>query len=226
MKDTVKLSTTAEVSATSTASEADSYGEFLSNSKTSDSLKVINTGTIEPYVTLWGHGQMTHRGSRYLTPYLPLSRSRVNARRREMYRSPKVILAKMAKSCEAALDHAGEYASLNTNCVYQPKNDLTLEYICAFCNSKLFMFVYQQFFGSLRMAGGYFQFQAPQLRVIPIKVISEKAQAPFIKLVRSMVDKAGNGKSIENCSEIREIDQHFYKLYGLSEQEIELIERV
>jgi hypothetical protein len=44
---------------------------------------------------------------------------------------------------------------------YHPSGNLTLEYICAFCNSKVFMFIYEQFFGALRMSGGYFQFQAP-----------------------------------------------------------------
>ena len=93
----------------------------------------------------------------------------------------------MAKTCEATLDQNGEYASLNTNCLYRPTDDLTLEYICAFCNSKLFMFIYEQFFGALRMSGGYFQFQSPQLRVMPIKVIPPKEQKPFVSCVRLLL---------------------------------------
>lgn len=172
MRGSVQLSSVGEVAATSTASEADEYGQHLSNTRAAGSLKVVNTGTIDPYVLLWGQHQMTNAGSRYLTPWLSLSRAGVNSRRQEMYRSPKLIFAKMARACEAALDVNGEYASLNTNCFFKPTNGLTLEYVTAFCNSKVFMFIYQQFFGALRMSGGYFQFQAPQLRVIPIRVIS------------------------------------------------------
>ena len=78
-----------------------------------------------------------------------------------------VSFAKMAKECEALLDLDGEYASINTNCFYSPNSETELEFVGAFCNSKLFMFIYDLFFGALRMSGGYYQFQAPQLRVIP-----------------------------------------------------------
>jgi hypothetical protein len=220
MKGTTPLSNVAQVSATSTASESDSYGEHLSNSRTADGLKVINTGTIEPYCTLWGRHPMTHSGSRYVTPWLPLTRAGVSARRREMYRSPKLIFAKMAKTCEAALDTDGEYASLNTNCLYSPIKGLTLEYICALCNSKLFMFIYEQFFGALRMSGGYFQFQSPQLRVMPIRVIAPKDQEPFVSRVRSLLADLGRGKAFQQCQQVSEIDDLFYKLYGLSNAEI------
>ena len=219
MQGSVRLSEVGEVSATSTASEADDYGKHLSNSRTADSLKVVNTGTIDPYMMLWGKHPMTNAGSRYLTPWLSMSRAGVNSRRREMYCSPKIIFSKMAKNCEAALDLDGVFASLNTNCFYSPIKGITLEYVCAFCNSKLFMFIYQQFFGALRMSGGYFQFQAPQLRVIPIRVIPASEQRPFVKRVHSILAKASDGKPIDSCPEMREIDDLLFHLYGLSEQE-------
>jgi adenine-specific DNA-methyltransferase len=224
MKGTVQLSTIAEVSATSTAAEADAYGEYLSNARTSASVKVINTGTIEPYFTLWGKHPMTHSRAKYLTPWLPLTRAGVSGRRREMYQSPKIVFAKMAKTCEASLDMDGEYASLNTNCLYGPTKGLTLEYICAFCNSKVFMFIYEQFFGALRMSGGYFQFQSPQLRVMPITVITPKEQEPFVKQVRSLLVNIEQGKTLEQCRQVAEIDVLFYRLYGLNESEIAEIE--
>src|ERR1039457_4610046 len=87
-----------------------------------------------------------------------------------MYNSPKIIFAKMAKRCEAFYDVRGDYASIITNCIYGPLSDPgDLPMVAAFCGSKAFMFLYHQLFGALRMSGGYFQFQAPQLRVIDQK---------------------------------------------------------
>ena len=42
-------------------------------------------------------------------------------------------------------------------------NDCDIFYLGGFCKSKLFQYVYNQFFGGNRMAGGYYQFQAPKL---------------------------------------------------------------
>jgi len=78
---------------------------------------------------------MTHKGNKFLTPYLPLSKAKVNSRRSLMYKAPKVIFAKMAKTCEAAIDASGEFASLNTNCFYNPKRGISLKYIGGICNS-------------------------------------------------------------------------------------------
>ncbi len=187
MRHTKPLDEFGEVNATTTASEADEYGKMLTNNETINSKKVINTGTIEPYVSQWGISSMTDSGQSFLTPYLTLDDTLINQRRIDMYCSPKVIYAKIAKSCEAVVDINSEYASLNTNCFYNPKKDITIEYVGAISNSKLFMFIYDLFFGALRMSGGYYQFQAPQLRVIPIADNSSKPSALFDQIVRIMM---------------------------------------
>jgi hypothetical protein len=51
----------------------------------------------------------------------------------------------------------------------------------------VFMFLYDQFFKALQMAGGYFQFQAPQLRVIPLRVGDSKSQEKATDLVRQIM---------------------------------------
>lgn len=213
-----------DVNATSTAGEADSYGSFITDKKTDDCLKIINTGTIDKFASLWGFQPVTHGGNRLLKPYLPLRRAGVSARRKEMYSSPKIIFAKMARVCEAFLDYDGEYASINTNCFYKPKSGVDIRYIAGFCNSAMFMFLYEQLFGALRMSGGYFQFQAPQLRVIPIKKISTSSQAPIIKLVDQILAAKRKGPNADTSELEREIDRLLYQLYDLTPEEIEIVE--
>jgi hypothetical protein len=94
-----------------------------------------------------------------------------------MYKTPKLIFGKMGRVCEAVFDSEGEYASMNTNCLYEPIAAQDLAFLAAYCNSKLFMFLYNQFFRALRMAGGYYQFQAPQLRVMPVPSLSVRDKA-------------------------------------------------
>lgn len=85
-----------------------------------------------------------------------------------MYRAPKLIFAKMAKECEALMDEGGEFASLNTNCFYAPCSGVDIKAVCGVGNSRVFTFLYHVFFASLRMSGGFYPFQAPQLRVMPM----------------------------------------------------------
>jgi type I restriction-modification system DNA methylase subunit len=213
-----------EVSATSTAAEADQYGASFSEKPGGDGLKVINTGTIDRYITLWGMRQMTHAGKRFLTPYMSPKKAGVNSRRLAIYRSPKIVFAKMARVCEGAIDVAGDFASVNTNCFYNPRPDVSLKYIGGLCNSTMFMFLYDLLFGALRMSGGYYQFQAPQLRVMPIAKASKSQQDAIAGLVdRILVAKAKNPDSNTEKLEA-EIDRLAFSLYGLTMDEIQAIE--
>ena len=129
----------------------------------------LNTGLIDRYTSLWGAIPLTHKGKLLTTPYLDLSNSVISYERKAQYAKPKIIFAKMAARIEAFLDGTGEYASANTNFVYDSKYNLL--YILAVLNSKLMLALYAAYFGALRMSGGYFQFQAPQLRVLPVRRI-------------------------------------------------------
>jgi hypothetical protein len=224
MENAERLSDGAEINATTTASEADAYGEHLSERETANAAKVVNTGTIERYASLWGIRKLTHGGSHFERPYLPLSEAHVNARRSELYRTPKLIFAKMAKACEAFLDVRGEFAALNVNCLYGPKR-ASLEFYAAYCNSKLFMFFYEQFFGALRMSGGYYQFQSPQLRVLPFRAPDPKTEEEVKCLVnRILTAKAKNAEATTEAHE-EQIDTLLFLMYRLSCADIKRIEQ-
>lgn len=96
--------------------------------------------------------------------------------------------------------------------------------MAGYCNSSMFVFLYDQFFGALRMAGGYYQFQAPQLRVMPVKKPSERIDREVSDAVRRiLVAKMRNPKADTSTLE-SEIDQLVYQLYGLTPEEIAVIE--
>ena len=211
-----------EVNATSTAGEADEFGAYLALSRGTDGMKVINTGTIEKYVTLWGTTEMTHKGKKFLTPYLPLAK--VNSRRVAMYKAPKVLFAKMAKTCEATIDASGEFASLNTNCFYSPQRGISLKYIGGVCNSQMFMFLYDLFFGALRMSGGYYQFQAPQLRVVPVPQADMLQQKAVEALVDQILTAKKKDPNADTSALEKKIDEMVYALYGLTPEEIAIVE--
>ena len=165
-KQSQRLDTIAKVNATSTASEADIFSKFVNENETG--VKLVNTGTIDSYASLWGIKDLTNKGGKFTKPILDIEKiPTISEHRSIIYKSPKIIFAKVAKQIEAFLDKAGEYASINTNCVYDSK-EVNLPTLLALFNSKLMNYYYKQCFGALSMSGGYLQFQAPQIRTLPV----------------------------------------------------------
>ena len=98
------------INATSTASEADDFHNYITET---NGLRLINTGTIDPFVSLWGIDSLVDKGCKYLRPYLPNDKDILGENRFKMYNSPKIIISKMSLTFEGFLDKEGEYSSRN-----------------------------------------------------------------------------------------------------------------
>lgn len=221
MRGTVPLSVVADVSATTTAAEADEYGRYLvEGGAERGRVRVVNTGTIDPYRSKWGDEDLTHQGERYRKPLIPIAR--VSEKRRKLYGSRKVLFAKLARRCEAFLDDSGHYGGLNVNCISNPRKDVSLEFLCAYLNSRVFMFLYNQFFGALRMNGGYYQFQSPQMRAVPVRLVSEEQQGAITAEVQNLI-KLDLAEDPAGRLVMERLDKAFARIFGLTERELSCI---
>lgn len=215
LADTVPMFRVAEVRATTTAAEADIFGGRLRNGDEVGAFHVLNTGTIDPYVAKWGTADLTHQGQRFRKPIL--RRKDVSPTRRELYAAPKILIAKMAKRCEAFLDYDGTHAGLNINCIARPRGPFSLEFLCGYCNSSVFMFFYNQLFGALRMSQGYYQFQAPQLKAIPVPKVSQEDHLRIAQMVQKVGVLASTNPLAPDVRTLtQEIDLAIGALFGLS----------
>ena len=215
----VSITKCAEINATSTASEADEYGKLI-NEKAG--YKLINTGTIDSYMSLWGKSELTDKGRKFLKPYLPKGNKVISSNREKLYSSPKIILAKIAIRTEAFFDAEGEYASINTNCFHSFSKDYEPKYILAWLNSKLFQYCFECFFEGLKMQGGYLLYSAPNVSKMSIKAIAKKEQTQFISIVDKIIANKIQDKNSEN--EEKKLDFLFYNLFELTEEEIKIVE--
>lgn len=178
----------AKVNATSTASEADILSQVIIEHE-AGAAPMVNTGTIDRYMSLWGIQPLTAQHRMFTKPAIQLDDVELSDHRRKIYAAPKIIFAKIALRPEAVFDAAGELCSINTNCVYE--SELPLEYLVGVLNSKAMAFIYDQFFGSLRMSGGYLQFQSPQLRALPIPTAKPDAVQVIVDQVRRIQTISG-----------------------------------
>jgi len=219
--NSVSLNEAGAINATSTAGEAEKFHDYISN--TNNGFKLINTGTIDSYVTTWGSNELTDKGEKYLTPYLTDDKSVLGNNRYNLYKSSKIIFAKIALRTEAFFDLKGEFASINTNCMHTFSKDYDAYYILGWLNSKLFQYVFECFFDGLKMAGGYLLYSSPNLNNMFIKNLEKKDQKEIsdrVKYIIELLEKSDD----EYIKYQTELDQIFYNHYNLSSVEIKAVE--
>lgn len=210
------------INATSTAAEADIFHGLINSTS---GFKLINTGTIDKFCTTWGVERLNDQGVRYLTPYLPNDVIKLGQNRHSLYSKPKIIFAKIAVTPEAFFDSTGQCASINTNCIHTFSDEYSPYYVTGWVNSKLFQYLFECFFDGLKMSGGYLLYSAPNLMNMYIKNIDLEAQKDIeFEVINIMKEKLADFNADTSSREIT-IDQLFYKLYGLSNEEIENVER-
>jgi type I restriction-modification system DNA methylase subunit len=165
------LDAVARVCATTTAAEAEELGRTLRPFPW-EGWKTLNTGTIDPFSNQWDSQAIRHQKKSIIRPVLP-DGPHLSRNRRELYSTPKILIAKMALRFEGFVDRRGEFAALNCNCVSAPVQGWTIDALALLLHSNVVAFAYKQYFDGLRMSGGYLPFQAPQLKTIPIPVVAE-----------------------------------------------------
>jgi adenine-specific DNA-methyltransferase len=216
-----KIGNVCKINATSTTSEADDYNKLINQEC---GYYLINTGTIDRYQSLWGKKYLTDKGKKILTPFLPKNSIIISKNRHSLYSSPKIIIAKISLRTEAFLDEDGNFASINTNCLYDFKKGVDSKYILAWVNSNLFQYCFECFFEGLKMQGGYLLYSAPNLLNLFIKEIDSSYQLPFITLVDKILSAKKENPKANTAALEKEIDELVYTLYGLTKEEIKIVE--
>src|SRR5690606_12259210 len=135
--DTNKFS----INSAATVSEAYSVKEYVFDDETdTNSFKIINTGTIDPYISLWGVKPMQYIKGRYDYPRIRYNHLKeINKTRFEQSSTPKIIIAGMSLSFEAFLDLKGEFSAAKSTSIIQ--GDLNeLGFLLALLNSNILRF--------------------------------------------------------------------------------------
>ena len=122
----------------------------------------------------------------------------------------------MTKVLECYYDDGKCLAGKSTVIVYNSKMDL--KYIIGILNSKLMTRFYQIYFNSLSLAGGFYRIGAPQIKELPIAETNEVYKEELIELVENKIEMPFDNE-ID-----KKIDKLVYKIYGLNDAEIGILE--
>lgn len=184
--------------------------------------KVVNTGTIDRYTNLWGVSPMQYIKDKYIYPVVYESDlANISRKRLSQAKSDKIIVAGMSKMIEAVYDEGSTIAGKSTSIILGNTNEL--KYLLAIINSKLATFFVHTAYNSLKMAGGFINIGVREIENIPIPKKPTNYQL-IVKLVDTIHVKKKSNPQADTSSEEQQIDHLVYHLYGLSYDEVLIID--
>ncbi len=206
-----------EITGSATVSEAYKIKEVLFDEEfDNDSFKLINTGTIDPYQSLWSIKNTQYIKDSYVFPRVKKEDiNSINVNRYNQSVSAKIIIAGMSNKIEAFLDINGDYlAGKSTSIILDEKEKLL--YLLGLLNSKLVSFYINKVLHSLKMAGGYLNINNNVLKKIPI--VNEFNNLLIKQVVLIMKNLNDAESHIEN------LDLLIYKDFNLNYAEVKIID--
>jgi hypothetical protein len=209
-----------------TVSEAYELKEYLEEFSTEagEVLKFVNTGTIDPYVTLWGEKQTTYIKSKYSKPVIARDRlQRDSPRRFVQSTSPKMIISGI-RHFECFYDAEGGYvAGKSTVILMNIKKDWSPWLLLGLLNSHLTKFFLKECYGSLAMDGGI-NFSPANVSEIPVAQPADNIKTEIENAVKEILRAKKSDVRADTDQEERRVDQLVYKAFGLAAEEISAME--
>ena len=238
-----KLDEVASVLGAATVSEAYEIKPLISDvaSGNPNDLRMVNSGTIDRYHLLWGEKVFRYLKDGYSNPIIEAANhSKLPATRLNQARTPKIIVAGMTKILECGVDIDGTVLAGKSTVVVMPLRNDDLLYLLAILNSSLISYWYNTVYGGNKLSGGYLRIGRSQIASIPIRAIDfdnptdKIAYNEVVKAVQSMLNlqkrlaaaSGANKGVIEQQITLtdRKINMLVYKLYGLTNEEIAIVE--
>ncbi|MBK8701228.1 MAG: Eco57I restriction-modification methylase domain-containing protein [Saprospiraceae bacterium] len=135
----------------------------------------------------------------------------------DLFEKPKIIFPNLQNNNKFAFDDKGIY--LNAPAVFLPTSDKAL---LAILNSK----VVWHFLKSICVirSGGYIEVKPQYFEQIPIPDIDVKVQTKLSVLVDTAIQERAKNQQVDITDQEAQIDRLVYELYGLSEEEIKIVE--
>lgn len=146
-----------------------------------------------------------------------------SCKRKDIFESAeKLMFRRVSSSLIFAYDNE-QFFALNTLVIVnkkEPKKGPDLKFILGLMNSKLMNYVYTNKFKSTKTV--FSEIQARSVKELPIPFLSDNQQKEIKSIATKIIDlKKSNSDTTEL---VNEIDQLVYQIYGLTEQEIKIVE--
>jgi hypothetical protein len=149
-----------------------------------------------------------------------------NSRSLEKFKSQKILTQVLSTRANYTLDDKAEsmFVGGGNAGVYGiiPKNDVNIYYLLGLLNSRMLDFILKKI--STHFQNEYYSYARRFIEKLPIHIASEEQQKPIIKLVERVLAAKGKNPQADTSKWEREIDVLVYEMYGLTEEEVKVVE--
>ena len=133
-----------------------------------------------------------------------------------------LFMCRMTSRMRVALSYANETGG-KINVLYNFKNDKYKLYVLGVLNSNLVNYYYSTKNESKHLNGGALPFDTESVKIIPIPNAADNIISEIAQLVSEIIKNKRNYLPVNNSIECR-IDEIVYNLYGMTEEEIRVVE--
>ena len=135
---------------------------------------------------------------------------------------PKIVCPQRNKVNTFGYNECNWYASADVYYITNPNKDYHIKYILGLLNSKLY---YVWLYHKGKRKGETLELYQKPLSEIPIKKASPDIQNSIVKIVDEIITLKKSNPNHDTSSLERQIDAIVYKIYGLTDAEIKIIEQ-
>ena len=194
---------------------------FISDGYKKNSIRIVTNGFVDQYKYTWGQKGRLYKKD-FREPYLDIENTNINKATKELFLKKKIIIRGVAQRLSANLDSEGFglLVAVHSAIINDPK-EYNVKYILALLNSSLMNWVHLKKFYSARIPEGSLKYPISFIKSIPIKKAGSELQKELAKLVDLIFSTEDEDQIIVIKNKI---DNLAYKLYGLNDEEREIIE--
>ena len=138
----------------------------------------------------------------------------------EEFEKEKIIWGLTADKWAFAYDDKKHY--LPSNGYILTSAGISIKYLLALLNSKMMEFYFS--FEGIMTAGGAYTLKHETVAKFPIKIRPDSKQEPFIDLVDKILIAKADDPTADTSAHEEQIEQMVYELYGLTDNEIAIVE--
>ena len=139
----------------------------------------------------------------------------------EVFQREKIVCPQRSKGNTFGYNDIDWYAASDVFYLTNPKPGYKIKYILALLNSKLY---YVWLYNRGKRKGESLELTATPLSEIPIALADESTQNKLIAQIDKILSKLRKNSSTDITAERKEIDSYIYRIYDLTEDEINIVE--
>ncbi|MGO8751319.1 MAG: Eco57I restriction-modification methylase domain-containing protein [Thermoguttaceae bacterium] len=193
--------------------------------KQGDYLRIINTGTIGRYVSKWGQREMVYLGSRFARPVV--NRARFLKAFQNSYGKKAVkpkLIVKGLNLLDACLDEQGCVIPGKTTLIVCSDSLDNLKGLLCIVNSSIVSFYLKEKYPASSYNQGT-TFTKEMINNLPIPQLSRNDWRQLISCADKIIRMKQANPSADTAVAENEVDRLVYQFYGLTSEEVAVVER-